>query len=196
MTRHPASPLLLLLLMGCGVRGYADPTREFAPPVDESSPFPTAIHEPTAFGVLDTPIIVDAGDREVPAGTACVTCHGPVPDPAFAEHPGVDFHTAVEIDHGNLTCNQCHSEDRSILHLADGAKVPFVEVLRLCAQCHGPQYRDFLHGAHGGMNGYWDLRQGPRIRNNCVDCHTPHSPSIKQVIPALPANDRDPGRQE
>jgi nitrate reductase cytochrome c-type subunit len=56
----------------------------------------------------------------------------------------------------------------------------------LCAQCHGPQARDFQHGAHGGMTGYWDLSKGPRRRNSCIDCHDPHAPKYPAVMPVFP----------
>ena len=69
--------------------------------------------------------------------------------------------------------------------------------MRLCAQCHGPQFRDYGKGAHGGMEGHWDLSRGGRTRNHCVDCHDPHVPAIRQVQPAGRARDRRPlQRQE
>ena len=55
--------------------------------------------------------------------------------------------------------------------------------MTLCAQCHGPQFRDYQHGAHGGMTGYWDLTKGGRMRNNCIDCHDPHAPKYPTVTP-------------
>jgi len=187
--RIPLLASLLLLLGACQNEGYTDTSRTFAEPVQSDREFPEVIHEPTSFGVLDAPLISDA-KREIPAGTACVTCHGVNPDKDWTANPGDRFHTNVEIEHGNLQCNQCHSDDRTVLHLADNTPIPFVDVMRLCSQCHGPQYANYQHGAHGGKNGYWDRRQGPQIRNNCVDCHTPHSPKFKQVMPVLPPRDR------
>ncbi len=64
------------------------------------------------------------------------------------------------------------------------------EALELCSQCHGPQRTSYDHNAHGGLNGYWDLSRGPRIKNHCVDCHDPHLPAIQQVVPVLPPIDR------
>ena len=74
--------------------------------------------------------------------------------------------------------------------LADGQAVPYTEVMTLCGQCHGPQTRDYAHGAHGGMNGYWDLRKGGRTRNTCINCHDPHAPAFPLVMPVLPPRDR------
>jgi hypothetical protein len=62
--------------------------------------------------------------------------------------------------------------------------------MTLCAQCHGPQFRDYQHGAHGGMSGFWDLSKGGRTRNNCIDCHDPHAPKYPTVTPARGPNDR------
>ncbi|MBI5610873.1 MAG: hypothetical protein HY902_18485 [Deltaproteobacteria bacterium] len=63
-------------------------------------------------------------------------------------------------------------------------------VIELCSQCHGPQARDYQHGAHGGMTGYWDLRRGDRFRNVCVDCHNPHVPAYPQFAPVQRPRDR------
>ena len=71
-------------------------------------------------------------------------------------------------------------------YVATGEPLPMTEVVTLCAQCHGPQYRDFKAGAHGGMTGYWDLSRGDRTRNNCVSCHDPHSPKYAGGHPVMP----------
>jgi hypothetical protein len=68
-------------------------------------------------------------------------------------------------------------------------------VMDLCGQCHGPQARDYAHGAHGGMTGYWDLSRGPRERNNCIDCHDPHAPAFPKVRPVFAPKDRFPPHQ-
>ena len=68
--------------------------------------------------------------------------------------------------------------------------LPTTEALELCAQCHGLQWTDFQHGAHGGMRGAWDLNAGPRERNHCVDCHDPHRPAFGQYRPMPPPRDR------
>jgi formate-dependent nitrite reductase cytochrome c552 subunit len=64
------------------------------------------------------------------------------------------------------------------------------DAMQLCAQCHGPQFRDYTHGSHGGMQGHWDLSRGPRLRNHCVDCHDPHTPQFQPSNPVLPPADR------
>jgi hypothetical protein len=64
------------------------------------------------------------------------------------------------------------------------------EAMRLCAQCHMSQHRDYQHGAHGGMQGHWDLSRGDRIRNHCVECHAPHQPAYPPLRPLPPPQDR------
>jgi ferredoxin len=99
-------------------------------------------------------------------GVACSTCHrGPVaPDASARGQPGA-LQREVKLAHGPLSCFSCHDRaDRDRLHLADGATVAFADVVTLCRQCHAMQGRDFDHGAHGGMNGYWDLTRGPRAQ--------------------------------
>lgn len=123
----------------------------------------------------------------------CETCHALRPPAPLPESMlELDqFHQGLELQHGSLRCAACHTEkDSTTLHLADGRKLRAGQAMELCRQCHGPQYRDYEHGAHGGMTGYWDLTRGPRVKNHCVDCHDPHAPQIRQVIPAPPPRDR------
>ncbi|MBT3218562.1 MAG: hypothetical protein HN348_05675 [Proteobacteria bacterium] len=166
----------LLVLSGCAL-DFADPSRAYAP-VDEEHRrlHPVSIHQPTTLGVVDT---TRRDVRGTPVGVSCATCHGVKP----ADGPA-DFHGAISINHGDLACTACHDpNDTTLLHLADTTTVEFGDTMALCAQCHGPQHRDYQHGSHGGMTGYWDLTRGPRSRNHCVDCHSPHTPSIEPVLP-------------
>lgn len=181
--------MLLLLLIACP-SGFSDTSRELGEPVVATTRFATEVHRPTTLGVVDTPV-PDANGT--PVGVACVTCHGPDPASAWAARPGAPFHTGVELRHGDVTCASCHdAEDRGLLRLADGRTVELADVMTLCAQCHGPQTRDWRRGSHGGMTGYWDLRRGPRDRNNCVDCHAPHTPAYERALPVFPPADRRP----
>lgn len=166
---------------------------------------------PTRFGVLDAtpgevrilapqapPRVVtervDTLGRAVTVG--CATCHSQAgvsrPEHRVGEAP-VAFHGGLQVDHGarvGLVCTSCHAgPDYAGLHLADGRAVPYVEVIQLCRQCHGPQARDFDHGAHGGMNGHWDLRYGDQLRHACTTCHDPHSPAYAPMWPARPPGD-------
>lgn len=153
--------------------------------------FETIIRKPAGPPAVQTGLLDPHGQ---PVSVACNTCHTTRP-PNAELHVGGNletFHQGLKGNHGNLTCISCHhgNEGYQTLRLADGKSLPFTEVMQLCAQCHGPQYRDYSHGAHGGMTGYWDLTQGPRQRNNCIDCHDPHFPKYPTVRPAQGPHDR------
>ncbi|MDG2223620.1 MAG: cytochrome c3 family protein [Rubripirellula sp.] len=124
---------------------------------------------------------------------ACSTCHSV--RKANLENKTTDtlneFHEGLVVNHGKLACYACHNPDDSdSLRLADGTNVAYQDVMTLCSQCHGQQATAFAHGAHGGMNGHWDLTRGPQMKNNCVDCHDPHSPSFPSMIVDFKPKDR------
>jgi hypothetical protein len=133
-------------------------------------------------------------DKGNPIRIACATCHTTKPANVTARlgTPLTQFHQEVLGPHGQLSCVSCHntSDGYASLRLADGRTVPYAESMTLCAQCHGTQYRDYQHGAHGGMTGYWDLTKGGRTRNTCTTCHNPHAPKYPVVIPAPRPHDR------
>jgi formate-dependent nitrite reductase cytochrome c552 subunit len=128
-----------------------------------------------------------------PLRVACVTCHSQRQPAALPTSTAEldEFHGGLELAHGGLACASCHVlGDQTELHTADGKRLPMRDAIQLCAQCHGTQYRDYQHGAHGGMNGYWDLSRGDRVRNHCIDCHDPHLPAFQPSRPVLPPRDR------
>lgn len=151
------------------------------------------------------PVVIrrPAGPPRVPTGAtnyhgqpvtvACGTCHATTP-PNVLTRSSADldqFHQGLKYAHGELTCLSCHNPaDYDALRLADGRSLEFTDVMTLCGQCHGTQLRDYRHGAHGGMTGYWDLSRGPRTRNNCVNCHDPHAPKYPLARPVFPPRDR------
>lgn len=152
--------------------------------------YPVQIHKPAG-----PPLVVttqkDAHGNVVTV--ACSTCHTTRP-PNQLNRTVKDldeFHGGMAFSHGTISCLSCHNvDDYDSLKLADGRRVEFTDVMTLCGQCHGPQLRDYEHGAHGGMNGYWDLTRGPRMKNNCVDCHHPHSPQFPKMQPTFKPRDR------
>ncbi len=152
--------------------------------------FPVTINRPVG------PPRVAVDTRDIfgkPVTVACATCHS-MRTPNHANRTPADlddFHRGMTFAHGKQACFSCHNpEDYDTLRLADGTAVEYPEVMTLCAQCHGPQHRDYQHGAHGGMSGFWDLTRGPRIRNNCVDCHDPHVPKFPMMQPTFKPKDR------
>lgn len=128
-----------------------------------------------------------------PVTVACSTCHTTRP----ANHQNTstkdldEFHAGMTFSHGSVSCLSCHNtENYDSLKLADDSRVEFTDVMMLCAQCHGPQMTAYQHGAHGGMNGHWDLTRGPQVKNNCVDCHNPHAPQFPKMQPTFKPQDR------
>ena len=124
---------------------------------------------------------------------ACSTCHSV--RPANLENRTAatldEYHQGLKFNHGSLACYSCHDpKNADGLRLADGTTVAYSDVMTLCSQCHSPQATSFAHGAHGGMNGYWDLSRGPQTKNNCIDCHDPHTPSYPKMIVDFKPRDR------
>jgi formate-dependent nitrite reductase cytochrome c552 subunit len=127
------------------------------------------------------------------AEVACSTCHSIRPPNLENRSSSTldEFHQGFEFTHGQLACYSCHNPSNSdSLRLADGSEVAYTEVLTLCSQCHSKQAESFAHGAHGGMNGHWDLSRGPQTKNNCIDCHDPHSPKYPQMVVTFKPKDR------
>jgi hypothetical protein len=174
---------LLFLVLACQ-SGFSDPSREMGPPLAPESPrHAEAVDRAPSNPTWTTRL----APGEPPAALACGTCHG-TPSSKVSAPP---FHADVSVLHGSLSCNQCHAPQRQRLHLADATELEFADTMRLCAQCHGSQYRDFTHGAHGGMAGFWDEGRGARTRRNCVSCHAPHNPAFQGFLPVpLPPDPR------
>jgi hypothetical protein len=128
-----------------------------------------------------------------PVTLSCASCHANR-ESNIETSKGSDlkeFHQSLSFQHGNLKCVSCHQpSDYNSLRLADGQSLSFTEVQSLCAQCHTPQARDYEHGAHGGMTGYWDLTRGGRQRKGCIDCHDPHAPAFPSMVPTFKSRDR------
>ena len=128
-----------------------------------------------------------------PIKALCASCHaGKAPSSRRKSGESLKiFHSGLTLKHGTLSCLTCHNASNyDTLRLADDTEVPFDALMTLCGQCHGPQKRDYDHGSHGGMTGYWDLTKGPRVRNQCVHCHDPHAPAYVGVVPAAGPRDR------
>jgi hypothetical protein len=94
-----------------------------------------------------------------------------------------DMHTDIVLTHDaeHRWCLDCHdAENRDMLHLASGERLPFNESYRLCGQCHGEKYRDWRAGVHGRRTGDWN---GHKAYLLCANCHNPHQPRFKPLEP-------------
>lgn len=112
----------------------------------------------------------------------CSTCHGEIP-PNRTRRQLTDMHTEIELRHDeqHRWCLDCHDADnRDVLHLANGDRVPFDESYRVCGQCHGEKYRDWTAGVHGRRVGEWNGRKSYLL---CPHCHNPHQPKFKPLQP-------------
>ena len=164
------------------------PSRPRPPPGPAT--FSIEIHQPGRLTGVATGDVDPLG-RSVRA--SCVSCHSlreaaPLPTSTAELN---EFHQGLQFAHGELTCASCHlAGPTPSLRRADGERVDLRDAMVLCRQCHGPQARDYDHGAHGGMSGSWDLSTGGRTRNHCVDCHDPHAPRFQPSWPVLPPRDR------
>lgn len=156
----------------------------------QNTPFPVHVQLPSNLGLVPSGVLNLEGED---IGVGCDTCHESHQAEPFAKRSEelTEWHLELTFAHGKQTCFSCHApEDRTKLKLADGERLPFEDVQRLCAQCHGPQARDWRNGSHGGMRGYWDLTKGPRVRGSCVSCHAAHNPDWPQVMPVFKPRDR------
>lgn len=180
--------LIAISTIGCRSR---DRVYELSPKLGKTVGL-TTIHQPVKLTSIETPIVDGVGH---PIRVECSTCHSLRSTTTLSDVNTTtkQFHKGLSFQHGHLTCISCHTTrpfQAPMFHLSDGSEIPTQEAIRLCTQCHGPQYRDYQHGSHGGMNGYWDMSRGSRLRNHCVDCHDPHVPRFQSSRPVLPPRDR------
>ena len=112
----------------------------------------------------------------------CSNCHaGMPPDRQRRELTAMHTDIVLKHDETHRWCLDCHDADnRDVLHLASGERVPFEESYRLCGQCHGEKYRDWRAGVHGRRTGNWN---GAKTYLLCVNCHSPHQPHFHALAP-------------
>ena len=189
----PALPLVVLLSCCVIACGDEDQRRDLAPARGSVSG-EVEMNIPSKLTSIEVDGVDPLGN---PLRIACASCHTTKEVSVLPESASElrSFHAGLQVAHGETRCASCHVSrpfTAPMLRLADGTELPMTDALRLCAQCHGPQYRDYNAGAHGGMQGAWDLSRGNRIRNHCVDCHDPHLPKPPRVLPAAAMRDRVP----
>ena len=117
----------------------------------------------------------------------CGECHRIYPWPRAA---GGEFtkHSGIHLEHGiNSRCLNCHHPTNREAFVDDfGHEIPWDQPQEMCAKCHGPVYRDWQHGSHGRINGYWDTQRGEQVRLQCTACHDPHHPPFQPLASAPP----------
>ncbi len=117
----------------------------------------------------------------------CSDCHRLFESPPETDRE-LTQHREVQLNHGmNTRCFNCHNRTNRDTFVDDwGHEIAFDQPQLLCAKCHGPVYRDWLHGAHGRVNGYWNTTLGAQQRRRCTECHDPHHPPFPPM-PSAPA---------
>lgn len=188
-----ASAVLGILLQPNGrAKTHSEQAVEpLADPVGSSrEPFAVIVRKPSGPPRIE----LSGNDPQGRSGSvACSTCHA-VRQANLENKTAAtvdEFHQGMTFNHGNITCYACHNPNESdALRLADGSSVAYENVMTLCSQCHSKQAESFAHGAHGGMNGHWDLSRGPQMKNNCIDCHDPHVPKYPKMIVGFKPKDR------
>ena len=136
---------------------------------------------PGAFRVaLTDPPMVNLGTYD----QRCNDCHSLFQN---EREPGraLTQHNNIMLEHGsNDACLNCHDKDnREKLTLRGGEVVGYDHVEQLCAQCHGPVYRDWQNGTHGKIVGYWNTDLGEANKLKCSECHDPHHPAYRPMSP-------------
>jgi len=112
----------------------------------------------------------------------CSNCHASMKaDRKRRELAAMHFDIVLKHDETHRWCLDCHdAENRDVLHLASGERVPFEESYRLCGQCHGEKYRDWRAGGHGRRT---RNRDGAKSDPLCAHCHNPHQPHFQALAP-------------
>lgn len=152
-----------------------------------TSPVPPALAVP-AWATDQAPVRTPRLNSQIEiAGFTydCSDCHRLFSSPPETTR-SLTQHAHIVLDHGlNNRCFNCHHRtNRDALVDDAGGEIPADRPQLLCGKCHGPVYRDWLNGAHGRTNGYWDKSKGPQERRKCIECHDPHSPSFAPMQPA------------
>lgn len=116
----------------------------------------------------------------------CNNCHTKELGKMVSDDPsGKKAHWDIKLNHATeeaLSCTTCHSStDVEHLRLNNNKELTYNKSQKLCSQCHSTQYNDWVGGAHGKKLGGW---APPRVSNNCVNCHNPHSPAFESRWPS------------
>ena len=127
----------------------------------------------------------------------CMDCHEDEEINIVEEHKLTEEHETLVLEHGGerFWCPTCHNlENMDHLRSMKNQRIDFNESYLVCGQCHFERQSDWFRGGHGKRIGNWN---DEKIILGCVECHNPHSPSIKPKKPdPPPVRERPPWRGE
>jgi hypothetical protein len=104
----------------------------------------------------------------------CSLCHD---KPIKSDNDGKQSHWNIKLNHSDkMNCQTCHDEAKPQELITGIKKFKIEHSYKSCSSCHFQQYEDWKGGAHGKRISGW---KEPRVINNCVTCHDPHSPAFK-----------------
>ncbi len=116
----------------------------------------------------------------------CMDCHEDEEINIPEERELTEEHETIKLAHGGerFWCVTCHNlENMDYLRSMKEKRIDFNASYLLCGQCHFQRQKDWFFGGHGKRIGNWN---GEKIILLCVECHNPHSPSIKPKAPDPP----------
>jgi hypothetical protein len=116
----------------------------------------------------------------------CLDCHEDNDINNPLERPLTEEHEDIKLQHGGqrFWCPTCHNLTyMDTLRSLKERRIDFNRSYLLCGQCHFERQKDWFIGGHGKRIGNWN---GERTILLCVECHNPHSPSIKPKRPEPP----------
>jgi hypothetical protein len=131
---------------------------------------------------------IDLSERELPERwNKCQLCHSPKHTRFIPKaHELVRQHQDHAGKHGKgeVGCNNCHDANRSN-YLRTSAEFPadFTNTSPVCERCHFEIFRDWKKGVHGKRIGHWN---GEKVQSQCIDCHSPHQVTFKQMQASPP----------
>ena len=123
----------------------------------------------------------------------CSECHDrPLQEIQTGNKPAPKkAHWQIESAHAPaaiMNCFTCHnSRKMNTLRNLTGGEISFDHSYQVCAQCHSPQWKDWIGGAHGKRLGGW---APPRVIQSCIDCHDPHQPAWEKRWPKQTRQER------
>jgi len=154
---------------------------QFTSPVASPNPVPASVIDPTPIRRPSPRALYTVGQFTY----HCNLCHRIEP---ISRAAGQEFtkHAEIHLAHGmNTRCLNCHHPLNRETFVDDfGEEIPWDQPQLLCAKCHGPVFRDWQHGSHGRINGFWNSALGEQVRLKCIECHDPHHPPFPPLASA------------